>query len=142
MAGGKLDKRVAKNPAGFLIKSITTGENGYQTPPGFVSQAERDRQAESRRLAEKQASEERRRKQKAEAEERELAAAVTVYLNALTPEQLRQVEAEALAQASEETRLNLDKPEMKLFRKTSMMLMVKEYIERMIVADTLPVFQS
>ena len=63
------DKRVAKNPAGFLIKSITTGINGYKTPVGFVSQAERERQVEAKRQADDAANEERRRKQEIDREE-------------------------------------------------------------------------
>ncbi|HWT77874.1 MAG TPA: replication initiator protein A, partial [Candidatus Methylomirabilis sp.] len=60
----KQDKRVAKNPAGFLVKSV---EDDYATPKGFVSKAERQRQEEACKASEREKAEERRRHQEEEA---------------------------------------------------------------------------
>jgi hypothetical protein len=128
-----------KKPAGYLVKSII---DGYATDPKFVSKAERQRREDAARASELRVAEERRIKQEAETKTRELAAKVDAYVKALTPEQHRQVEAEALAQASEETRLSMEKPEMRLFKKTAMLMLVKEHVERMMVAGTLPILQS
>ncbi len=40
----KQDKRIAKNPAGYLVTSI---EKEYAAPPGFVPKAERQRLEEA-----------------------------------------------------------------------------------------------
>jgi hypothetical protein len=53
------DKRVRKNPAGYLVKSI---EDGYVAPNGFVSRAEQVRREEARRAAEQKAEEQLRSK--------------------------------------------------------------------------------
>ena len=56
----KHDKRVAKSPAGYLVKSIT---DDYAPPKGFVPKAERRRQEDARQAKEQQAAEDRRRQQ-------------------------------------------------------------------------------
>ena len=63
----KQDKRIAKSPEGYLVKSIA---DDYKAPKGFISRADRDRQAEAKRQAEQAAAEERRRQQEEEARER------------------------------------------------------------------------
>ena len=82
----KQDKRVAKSPAGYLVKSIT---DDYATPKGFVSKAERQRQEEARQAKERQAAEERRREQEQEAREKAERKAIDAYRERLTADQLR-----------------------------------------------------
>ena len=128
----KKDKRVGRSPAGFLVKSIITGKNGYKQPVGFISQAERDRQAARKLKANQQAEDNRRQKLAEEARQKEQAAAVAHYLTALTPESLKQLEDDAIAQASEATRQNLDEPHMKPFRKTLLSSLVKEHVAKIL----------
>jgi hypothetical protein len=121
-----------KKPAGYLVKSI---RDGYATDPDFVSSAERERRAVAQRQADKQAAEERRRKQDMERNERRLAEQVKTHLQSRTPEQLAQLEADAIAQASEEMRGSLDTPAMKPFRDSMISGLVKEHIARLIQAE-------
>jgi hypothetical protein len=126
------DKRVAKSPEGYLVKSIA---DGYKTPKGFVSAADRQRQQEAKQARERQEADERRRKREGEASEKRLAEQVKAYIQSRTPEQLTQLEADAIAQASEQTRRNLDDPAMKPFRKTLISGLVKEHIARLLQAE-------
>jgi hypothetical protein len=97
----KKDKQIAMNPAGWLVKSI---EDDYPSPKGFTSRAERAREAEAKQAAILKANEERRRQREKEAAEKAERAAIIAYREALTPERLKQHEAEALDETSEETR--------------------------------------
>ena len=92
----KQDKRVAKNPAGFLVKSV---EDDYATPKGFVSKAERQRQEEACKASEREKAEERRRHQEEEARERAAKQAATAYWESLTPEQQAELDAASMADA-------------------------------------------
>jgi hypothetical protein len=92
----KQDKRVAKSPEGYLVTSI---RNDYKAPKGFVSKADRERQAEAKRQAEAIAAEERRRKQAEAAREKAEHQAIAAYWDSLTPEQRAELDAAALAQA-------------------------------------------
>jgi hypothetical protein len=132
-----LEKKPGKvaEPGAWLYSAIT---NGISLPKGFVSKAERERQAEAKRQAERQAAEERRRKQEIDKNERRLAEQVAAYRQSRTPEQLAQLEAEAIDQASEETRQNLDNPAMKRFRKSQINVLTNEHIARLIQAGQLP----
>jgi Replication initiator protein A len=121
-----------KKPAGYLVKSIS---DGYAADPNFVSKAERERQAEAKRQADELATLERRRKQEIERNERRLAEQVKTYRQSQTPDQLAQLEADAIAQSSDETRRNLDEPAMKLFRKTLISRMVDDHIARLIQTE-------
>lgn len=80
----KQDKRVAKSPAGYLVKSIDTG---YKQPSGFVSRAERQRRTEARREAEQKAAEKRRRENEQVARDQAEKAVIRAYWNGLTQEQ-------------------------------------------------------
>ncbi len=109
---GKKDKRIEKNPAGYLVTSI---EKDYVTPKGFVSKAEQ-----------------RRRKQQEMAAERAEDEAVAAYRKALTPEALARLEAEAIANASEEIRQSLDEPHMRPFRKTQVGMLLNAHIRQLL----------
>jgi Replication initiator protein A len=98
----KKDKRISKNPAGYLAKSI---RDDFAIPKGFKSKA----QVESERLAaEKVEQDLRARKQEARASDARLKAedaAIDVHLAALTPEQRTRLEREAFAASELNARL-------------------------------------
>jgi hypothetical protein len=93
------DKRIAQNPAGYLVQSIT---DDYAAPKGFVSQAEHARREHARQAEQRQAAEEQRRRQDQGARERAERLAIAAYWNALTPEQQAAHDAEAVARADAE----------------------------------------
>ena len=90
-----------KKPAGYLVKSIV---DGYNADPNFVSKAERDRRAEDKRKAERNAAEDRRRKQAEETCRRERRREEDAYWSKLTPTDRAELEARALAEADEASR--------------------------------------
>jgi hypothetical protein len=96
----KQDKRVAKSPAGYLVKSIA---DDYATPKGFVSKAERQRREEARQSKEREKAERRRRQQEEGARERAERQAIAAYWALLTPPQQAELDAVSRAQADPET---------------------------------------
>jgi hypothetical protein len=121
-----------KKSTGFLVKSIV---DDYATDPSFVSTAERERRAEAKRQKENDDAENRRRKQEVEKQERELAERVKSRRQSLTPQQLAQLEADAIAQASEEMRQSLNGSVAKSFRETMLSMLVNDHIARLIQAE-------
>lgn len=97
----KLDKKVARNPAGYLVKSIT---DDYAAPKGFVSKAARHRFKEAQEAKDRQAAEERRRQQEQEANEQAELREADAFWEALTHEEQSRYEVEALAAADEAVR--------------------------------------
>ena len=97
----KQDKRVARSPAGYLVKSIA---DDYAVPKGFESRAARQARAEAKRQAEREAAEGRRREQEQEARDRASREEVDAYLKRLTPAERKALEAEVLAAADPEAR--------------------------------------
>jgi hypothetical protein len=91
----KQDKRVAKSPEGYLVKSIS---DDYKTPKGFVPAVERQRQQEERQARERLAAEDRRRQRAAETHEQDIKRQVAAYWDSLTPEQQAECQAAADAQ--------------------------------------------
>ena len=95
---GKEDKRVSKNPGGYLADSI---RKGYVPPKGFESKTDREKKQADELELKRQAEEARRR---TEAEERAREEAnqlrVSAYLDSLTPEEREAFQAEALAKAN------------------------------------------
>lgn len=92
----KRDKRLAKSPAGYLVKSIT---DDYAVPEGFISKAERQAREEAKQARERKAAEERRREKEEAARERAEQQAVAAYWSSLTPEQQKELDAVSIAQA-------------------------------------------
>ena len=132
----KADKRVAKNPAGYLVKSIT---EDYAVPDGFKTKAERDQQAERDRQQQQAEAQTARRKQQLAQREREDAKQIAAYRKSLTPEQFAQLEADTLASASDEERQSLADPVLGKFRTTLIHRMTDEYIRRLLLSNgTLP----
>jgi hypothetical protein len=96
----KQDKRVAKSPAGYLVKSIN---DDYAAPKGFLSKAEQRQQQEARQAKERQAAEERRSKQEQDAREKAERQAIDAYWESLTPEQQAEIDAASIAQTDPAT---------------------------------------
>jgi hypothetical protein len=90
-----------KKPAGYLVKSIV---DGYNADPNFVSKAERDRRAESKRQSDARAAEDRRQKRAEETSQREKRREEDAYWSKLTPAARAELEARALAGADESSR--------------------------------------
>jgi hypothetical protein len=92
------DKRVAKSPAGYLVKSIL---KGYNAPKGFKTKAQMVQEAEANRLVRLHEDEARRRKSEQEAQEKlrrqEESVRIDVYLSSLSEKERIEIEIEALA---------------------------------------------
>ena len=93
------DKKISKSPAGFLARAIL---EDWKPPLGFVSQAERDRHAEAKRQADRQAAEERRRQREQEATEKAEKEAIDAYWKSLDPEAQAKLDKAARAAADPE----------------------------------------
>jgi Replication initiator protein A len=96
----KQDKRVAKSPAGYLVKSI---EDDYAAPKGFESKADRQKREEARKAREQQAADARRQQREQEAREQAERKAVADYWQSLSPEEQAELDATATAAADPET---------------------------------------
>lgn len=132
----KKDKRIGTSPAGYLVKSI---KDDYASPQGFITKAERDRQAEVTRQHQQAEATKTRRKQQEAHREREEAKQIAAYRQTLTPEQVAKLEADALAQASEDERQSINDPIVSRFRATMVHKMTDEHIRRLLLANgTLP----
>ena len=131
---GKKPEQV-DDPAAYLVGAI---KNDYAAPKLFVSKAEQHRRQEAKQAKERQAEEERHRQQQEAARERALNEEVAAYRQSLTPEQLAQVEADALAQASEEERHCYDDPVMTRFQKTLQHKITDNHIRRIVQARKNP----
>ncbi len=97
----KQDKRVAKSPEGYLVKSIA---DDYKTPKGFISRAERQQREEAKLAKDRQEAETRRLEREQDAAQKKVRQAINAYRKSLTPEQLDELKAEALAAATAESR--------------------------------------
>ena len=127
----KQDKRVAKSPAGYLVKAIN---DDYATPKGFVSRAERQRQQEATQAKERKAAEERRRQHEQEAKRQR----ANAHIKQLGQAERIALEAEALAAASPEQREHYDSPIMAKFRDTLMLAMLRDYVAEKLDREQIP----
>jgi hypothetical protein len=123
------DKRIRKNPAGYLVKSI---EDGYVAPNGFVSRAEQVRREEARRAAEQKAEEELRCKSENHAREMAEQEAIEKYRRGLTPEQLAALETEALDHTDVDARRAYEDRTLGPFRKTLLFKITEEHIRKIL----------
>ena len=124
----KQDKRIAKSPAGYLVKSI---QDGFAVPKGFIPKAERVQREEAKAVKAREAAESEQRKRAQTAREQREDEAVTAYRRAMTKEQLQAFEAEALALASGEER-ELHAGAMKSLRRIVLARIVDERIRRIL----------
>jgi hypothetical protein len=121
----KQDKRIAKSPAGYLVKSI---KDDYAAPKGFVSKAERQQRQEEQQAKDRQATEKRRQERAQEERDQAEQKAIAAYWDSLSPEQQAQLQSEADAQADPET-LALEKGPLK---RLARQIRREEYIRQML----------
>ncbi len=132
----KKDRRIAKSPAGYLVKAI---RDDYAAPEGFTPRAERERRAELARQQREAEALQTRKKQEEAKREREETEQVAAYRKTLTPEQLATLEADALAQASDEERQGINDQSLARFRSTMLHRLVDDHIRRLLRTNgTLP----
>src|SRR5512135_2591984 len=86
------------NPGAYLAQAI---REDFAPPPGFESQADREKRRAAEEAKRHQEQEEARRRRAEEARERAEQARILEYWNALDLDEQRQLEAEALEQADE-----------------------------------------
>lgn len=127
----KQDKRVAKSPAGYLVKSIT---DDYAAPKGFVSKAERQQREQARLAKERQAAEARRREQEQDAREKDERKAIEAYWASLTPEQQAELDTTSIAQADPDTLAMESGPHHGPFRSMAQTLRRHAYIRRLLAS--------
>jgi hypothetical protein len=94
------DKKVAKSPAGYLVRSI---EDEYELPKGFISGEERQRLKDAKIAAERQATDAKRRQREQEAREWAEKEAINAYWKSLDPDAQAKLEEAAKASADPET---------------------------------------
>ena len=132
---GKQDKRLARSPAGYLVKSIT---DDYAPPKGYVGRAERQAREEARQAKEREEAEARRRQREQAAREQALQEEVDAYLERLTPAERRALEAEALAQADPEARRTYEEAAPARFRAAVRLGLVREHVARELSREAAP----
>ena len=115
------------DPAAYLVKAI---ERNNAKPKGFKSRAERECQRQAQQAEDDRLAASRRADREAEAREQRIKARVAAHRQTLSPEQLAQVEAEAIAAASDEFRESLESPAMRLFRQTLITRIIDEHLAR------------
>jgi hypothetical protein len=131
----KEDKRVAKSPAGYLVKSI---EEDYTAPKGFVPKAERQRRAEARQAQERAKAEHRRQQHEQEARDQAERQAVDAYLKRLTPAERKALEAEVLARAGPEVRQSYEEVAPARLRASMLLGLVREHVAQGLRRETIP----
>ena len=87
-------------PGGYLADAI---RKDYAAPKGYVSRADRERQASARRSQDRQVAAERQAQQEQKAREKADEEAVAAYWVSLTPEQKAELDAASRALADPET---------------------------------------
>ena len=96
----KHDKRIANNPAGYLVKSI---EDDYAIPKDFESKADRQKREEAQKARQRQAAEAHCQQREQEASEQAERKAIAEYWQSLTPEQQAELDDAANASGDPET---------------------------------------
>jgi hypothetical protein len=124
------------DPAAWLVIAI---KNNHAKPKGFVSKEERERRAAAKRQAEQWAIEDSRQKRKADEARQRLSEQAKRHHQSRTPEQLAQLQNDAMALASESVRKGLEQPQMKQFRETQLTMLIREHIEQLIQTGQLVV---
>jgi len=123
------DKRVSKNPAGWLVKSIV---DDYATPEGFTSREERLlREAESQQKLQAQ-SDKRRRAQLDHNRQQGLRQKADERIKQLSPDARAELEARLLAEASPQVREQCANPGLARLRDTLILVMFRDYFEALI----------
>ena len=123
------DKRVSKNPAGYLAESI---RKGYATPPGFESKADREKREAAKREKERAEAEARGREREQQARDRAERARVLEYWNGLSVAERRQLDAEALARADPEMKGQHEQARDRTIRDVYLRLIRDQHIRRLL----------
>ena len=132
---GKQDKRIAQNPAGYLVKSIS---DDYAVPKGFVSKAEQQERQEARQAKEGKAAEDRRRQKTREAREKAESQAIEAYWASMTPEQQAALDAATIEQADPAT-LAMENGPLKRMGQT---IRRHEHIRRLLASREQPIAEG
>jgi hypothetical protein len=122
----KQDKRVARSPAGYLVKSIT---DDYAAPKGFESKAALQARAEAKRQADREVAEVRRRRREQEARDRAILEEVDASIKQMTPAERKAREAEALATAALEARQGYEEAPAR-YRAVLLLGLLREHMAR------------
>ncbi|APW64302.1 hypothetical protein [Paludisphaera borealis] len=128
LAGKKSEK--IDDPAAWLVAAIRSPE-GHAAPKGFVSEAEKLRRQEAKRTKELAADAETRRKRAEADDEKRLSSMADEKLAALTPDQLAELDAASLADATVEQLESEEGP----FGNTVKLLRRRSYIARQLRAQ-------
>lgn len=121
------EKRIAKNPAGYLVKSI---KEDYAAPKGFVPKAERDRRQREKEARERKAIDEQLRVRLEKAREDDQRRKHDDYWASLTPKEQDELQARADAEAGSEAFANATTP----LRKLGQAISRNAYIERLLAS--------
>ena len=127
----KQDKKIAKNPAGYLVTAI---QKDYAAPKGFTSRAEREKRAEAARRREQQEAEARRRQQLETAQARAEDERIAAYWDTLSKAEQKQVEADALQQADPESRQSYQSLEHRELKRVLLRNLVNQHIRNQLQA--------
>lgn len=122
------DKKVAKSPAGYLVKSIN---DNYATPKGFVSKAEQQRRQETKQTSEESAAHEQLRKRQAMDQSKADQDAADAYWNQLTKQEQEKLDAAAEAQADP----GVFKLETGAVKKLAKVVRRREYIQQLLATQ-------
>jgi Replication initiator protein A len=98
-------KHISENPAGYLVASI---RGDYAAPKGFLPKAERERKKQAAEQAQKKKADDLAAKRRQEERDRTVRLAerahIDAYLKALTPQERKGLEEQAVANANDKMR--------------------------------------
>lgn len=121
----KHPKKITESPGGFLVNAI---RQDYATPPGFESKADRAKREEAKRDEQRRAVEVARKKHEARAAELEQKAQVDAYLKALGPDELEELDRQALEHADPETRATYEQTTLAALKRTQLRLIRESHV--------------
>jgi hypothetical protein len=124
----KQDKRVAKSPEGYLVKSIC---DDYKQPKGFVTSAEQQRQNDAKTAKARKEAEALRQRRQEEARELAERKAIADFWESRTPEQQEEVDAAWKAQCDPAKLAQERGP----FKKMGEQLRREEYIRQLLATQ-------
>ena len=124
-------KKIA-DPAAWLVSAIKAD---HAAPKGFVSVAEKARRAASKQAEQDRHEAERQSKLLAERNERRLLDQVKTFRERLTPKEAAQLEADAIAQASDDVRTSLEEPALARFRSTQVEGIIRSHVRMLLLAS-------
>jgi hypothetical protein len=123
------DKKVARNPAGYLVKAI---REGYAVPArGFTRKADLGRREDAERTRRREVSEALRLRREEGGREERLGREVAAHWESLDPDGRAKLEEAALAQSGPEMLAMLKGP----LKGPGLRMIREEYIRRLIVAQ-------